>query len=289
MTGRRRIALALLGVMALVTAWSIWAFAQQPVPPPPAGGPRAPHPFQPSPPPNRGFGSSGNFGGMRPGGPRQPGRLGPRPAAPSGMGTAERRSESEVEVAEKPEDPNWVDLHKVDRNGTPIPPYIAMLVNFGILIAGYYLLGRKPIAAALQSRRDNIAKEIEEAQRMRQEAEERAKVYQAKLGSLEQEVKAAREALVHAGEAERDRLVTEAEAKAERMRKDAEFLVEQELKQIRQDLWKDTVEAAVSAAEDLLKKRVTPADQERIAEDYLADLGGKKDAPAAGAPQESAS
>ena len=54
------------------------------------------------------------------------------------------------------------------------------------------------------------------------------------------------------------------------MRKDAEFLVEQEMKQIRQDLWRDTVEVAVTAAEDLLKKRVTPADQERIAEDYLA-------------------
>jgi F0F1-type ATP synthase membrane subunit b/b' len=283
---RRRLGLALVGVMALITAWSIWAFAQQPVPPPP-GGARNPRPFQPAPPPNnRGLSSSGNFGGAHPGAPRPPGRLGPRPAAPG----AERRKESaEVEVADKPEDPNWVELHKVDKNGTPIPPYVAMLVNFGILLAGYYLLGKKPIAAALQSRRDNIAKEIEEAQRMRKEAEERAKIYQAKLGSLEQEVKAAREALVHAGEAERDRLVSEAEAKAERMRKDAEFLVEQELKQIRQDLWKDTVEAAVSAAEDLLKKRVTPADQERIAEDYLADLGGKKDPPAAGAPQESAS
>jgi F-type H+-transporting ATPase subunit b len=84
--------------------------------------------------------------------------------------------------------------------------------------------------------------------------------------------------------------VVEAEAKAERRRKDAEFQVEQELKQIRQDLWKETVEAAVGAAEELLKKRVTMADQERMAEDYLADLGGKK-ATAAPAlnPRETAS
>ena len=196
---------------------------------------------------------------------------------------------TDVESAEQPEPPNLFDLHKVDKNGDPIPPYIAMLVNFGILAAGYYLLARKPVAAALQSRRDNIAKEIEEAERMRKEAEERAKLYQAKLASLEVEVKAAREALVHAGEAERDRLVSEAEAKAVRMRKDAEFLVEQELKQIRQDLWKDTVDAAVSAAEDLLKKRVTPADQERLAEDYLAELASKKEATAAGAPLEGVS
>jgi hypothetical protein len=67
------------------------------------------------------------------------------------------------------------------------------------------------------------------------------------------------------------------------MRRDAEFLVEQEVKQIRADLWRGTVEAAVTAAEELLKKRVTPADQERLAEDYLADLGsGSRRIPASG-------
>jgi F-type H+-transporting ATPase subunit b len=193
---------------------------------------------------------------------------------------------AEAEGGEEHEGPariNWTEF------GTKTPPFIAMLINFGILAAGYYLLGRKPIAAALQSRRDTIAKDIDEAQRMRHEAEARAATYQAKLARLEEEVQQAREALVRAGEAERDRIVTEAEAKAERMRKDAEFLVEQEMKQLRQDLWRDTVEVAVTAAEDLLRKRVTAADQERIAEDYLADLGGRRSIPApAPGPQESA-
>jgi F-type H+-transporting ATPase subunit b len=159
--------------------------------------------------------------------------------------------------------------------GKETPPYVAMLINFGILAAAYYLLGKKPVAAGLQSRRDSISKEIEEAQRMKHEAEERAKVYQGKLEKLEEELHAARASLLNAGEAEGERIVREAEAKAERMRKDAEFLVEQEMKQIRGDLWRETVVAAVAAAEELLKKRVTQADQERLAEDYLSDLGGK--------------
>jgi F-type H+-transporting ATPase subunit b len=203
----------LLAVMVLVTAWSVWAWAQ------------------------------------------------PKPS--------EVEKPAAAEPSEQPPPINWTQF------GTETPPYVAMLINFGILVAGYYLLGKKPIAAALQSRRDSIAKEIEEAQKMRREAEARAKTYQAKLEKVEEEVRMARDALVRAGEAERDRIVNEAEAKAERMRKDAEFLVEQELKQIRQDVMRDTVEAAVTAAEELLKKRVTPADQERLAEDYLADLGAK--------------
>jgi F-type H+-transporting ATPase subunit b len=170
---------------------------------------------------------------------------------------------------EEPAPINWFEF------GTETPPFLAMVVNFAILAAGYYLFGKKPIAAALQNRRDSIAKEIEEAQRMRHEAEARAKTYQAKLDRLEEEVRTARDALVRAGEAERERIVSDAEAKAERLHKDAQFLVEQEMKQIRQDLWRDTLDVAVAAAEELLKRGVTQADQDRLAEDYLADLGGK--------------
>jgi F-type H+-transporting ATPase subunit b len=177
-------------------------------------------------------------------------------------------SEGQGEAHEEAPPPiNWTNF------GGNTPPFLAMLINFGILAAGYYLLGRKPIAAGLQNRRDTITKEIDEAQRMRKEAEERAKRYQAQLDTLQQEMRTARDALVRAGEAERERLVREADAKAERMKKDAEFLVAQEVKQVRQDLLRDAVEVAVAAAEELLKQRITSADQERLAEEYLADLG----------------
>ena len=194
----------------------------------------------------------------------------PAAAAPKETAAAEPPSEGEGEG------PAPFNLTKF---GGETPPFIAMLINFGILAAGYYFLGRKPVAAGLKARRDTISKEIEEAQRMKHEAEERAKTYQSKLEKLEEELVATRQSLVQAGEAESERIVREAETKAERMRKEAEFLVEQEMKKIREELWRETVEAAVSAAEELLKKRVPPADQERLAEDYLADLGGKHKAP----------
>jgi F-type H+-transporting ATPase subunit b len=204
----------------------------------------------------------------------------PAAAAPREEGKpAADEAKPEQAEGEGPAPFNWTEF------GGETPPFIAMLINFGILAGGYYLLGRKPIAAGLQARRDTISKEIEEATRMKHEAEARAKTYQSKLETLEDELKSARESLVRAGEAESERIVRDAEAKAERMRKDAEFLVEQEMKQIRGDLWRDTVEAAVLAAEELLKKRVTPADQERLAEDYLSDLGGKPRAVSVEAPR----
>jgi len=249
----RRVALS---AMALVTAWSIWAFAQ-------------PRP-QPPPPPRPGLAGQPGMAGS--GAPKPHHALRPAPAHEE----AKEGAEAEAEEGEGPAPMNWTEF------GGRTPPYVAMLINFAVLAAGYYLLGKKGVSDGLQSRRDTIAKDIEDAQRMKHEAEERAKVYQDKLAKLEEEMATARTSLVHAGEAEQERMVREAEAKAERMRKDAEFLVEQELKQIRGDLLREAVETAVRAAEELLKARVTPADHERLAEDYLADLGRAKAAPAGG-------
>jgi F-type H+-transporting ATPase subunit b len=199
-----------------------------------------------------------------------------RKSAPAHAASHEAREAAPAED-EEPGPINWVEF------GKETPPFIAMVVNIGILAAGYYLIGKKPIAAALHNRRKAIAKEIEEAARMRREAEERAKTYQARLDRLDEEMRSAHEALVRAGEAERDRIIAEAEASAGRLRKDAQFLIEQEVKQIQQDLWRETLDSAVTAAEELLKRRVTPADQERLAEDYLGDLGAKPKGAISGA------
>jgi F-type H+-transporting ATPase subunit b len=151
-----------------------------------------------------------------------------------------------------------------------------MVLNFVVLMGIYYKFGKGPISEGLKNRRATIAREIEDAQRMRKEAEARAEKYQEKLSHLETELKETRETLKAAGEAERDRLIREAEEKAIRMERDAKFLMEQELKQLRTELTREAVETAVTAAEELLKKRITGADQERLAEDYLSQLVSKR-------------
>ncbi len=151
-----------------------------------------------------------------------------------------------------------------------------MFLNFVVLMAIYYKYGKGPISEGLKNRRDTVAREIEEAQRMQKEAEARAAKYQEKLANLETELREAREGLKAAGEGERDRIVREAEEKAARMEKDAKFLIEQELKQLKVELTREAVESAVTAAEELLRKRITASDQERLAEDYLAQLAAKR-------------
>jgi F-type H+-transporting ATPase subunit b len=191
----------------------------------------------------------------------------------------EPKAEPQSHAAEE-EEPgaiNWFDFSNKEQ-----PPYLALLINFGLLAFGYYYFGKKPLAQALKNQRDSVAKQIEEAQRMKHEAEERAKQYQAKLQDLEAELASTRVALLEAGKGDRDRIVKDAEEKAVRMQKDATFLLDQETKQMRLDLQRETVEAALLAAEELLTKRVTQADQERFAEEFLTSLGPRLESASGG-------
>jgi len=171
-------------------------------------------------------------------------------------------------------------MNVADFGNKTTPPYVALLVNFGLLAFLYYSLGKKPIAAALKERKEDIGKGIETAQKLLADAVARGKDARKKLKSLDEDQKSARADLIETGEGERDKLVREAEEKAERMGRDAGFLVEQEAKQLKLDLTKETVERAIVQAETMLTQAVTQADHERLAEEFLAELASKMEKPA---------
>jgi F-type H+-transporting ATPase subunit b len=165
---------------------------------------------------------------------------------------------------------NWTDLSDKHR-----PAFIALVVNFGLLFGLYYTLGKKPIAEGLKQRRITIGKDIEEARDMLAEAKERAKKYQGELKNADADAATAKASLVAAGKGEVEHVLTEANERAERMARDAERLVEQERKQVHQDLLVDTIERAVTAAEKLLERSVTAEDHARLANDLLTELASK--------------
>lgn len=173
-----------------------------------------------------------------------------------------------------PEPMNWTDISDKHR-----PAFVAIIINFGLLMFGYYLLGRKPVAEALKRRRATIGKAIEDAQSMLSEAKERAKKYQADLKNADTDAAAAKAALVASGKGEMERALTEANEKAERLKRDAERLVDQERKQMHQDLLIETIELAVREAQGALEKTVSAEDHARLAEDLLAELAKKPAAP----------
>jgi F0F1-type ATP synthase membrane subunit b/b' len=185
-----------------------------------------------------------------------------------------------VPVHHGPEPINWTDLSDKSR-----PAFIALLVNFGLLAALYYTLGKKPITDGLKQRRINIGKDIEEARKMLDEAKERAKKYQADLKNADTDAATAKASLVTAGKGEIERLIADTEERGERMQRDAERLVEQERKQVQQDLHIETVNLAVEQAHRLLERTATPEDHARLANELLAELARKPAVPRIAAPR----
>ena len=146
------------------------------------------------------------------------------------------------------------------------------VVNFLALIALFAWVIRKKGNPALAERRKEVEQELAEAKRLREEAQKRHMETQARLQRLDEEMVEIRAEMVKAGEAERDRIVAQAEEKAARMRKDTSFLIDQQIKQLRQDLTREASSAAVAAAHELLEQRTTEEDQDRLAEAYLERL-----------------
>lgn len=166
-----------------------------------------------------------------------------------------------------PEAINWTDIGDKKK-----PAIIALVINFGVLMTLYYLLGKKPVAAALKQRRVTIGKDIDEAQALLDEAKELAKTYQAELKNADVDASTAKAGLISAGTGEVDRMLTDAQERADRMKRDADRLVEQERKQVHLDILGETVDLAAHEAAKLLEKSVTTDDHVRLAQDLLAEL-----------------
>ncbi len=131
----------------------------------------------------------------------------------------------------------------------------------------------------MKQRRIDIGKDIDEASKMLAEAKALEKKHAGSLQNADVDAETAKGSLVSAGKGEVERLLADAEEKAARMKRDAERLVEQEQKQLRQDLLVATIEKAVNQAHKMLEQSATPEDHARLANELLAELAKKPAAP----------
>jgi len=149
---------------------------------------------------------------------------------------------------------------------------IAFLLFVGVL--GYFGAHRRMVKG-IDDRRDRIKAELDEARRLKAEAEALLAQYRRKQHEAEQEA----QAIVAGAKAEAERLAAEAEAKLEefvaRRTKMAEGKIAQAEAQALADVRSAAAEAAVAAAETILGRTV----KDKVADDLItkgiADLKGK--------------
>lgn len=146
------------------------------------------------------------------------------------------------------------------------------LVNFVILVAILYFAAGKSIKNFFKDRSAGIRKELIDARKAKEDAEEKMKACLDRLANLEDEINDIRGTLVKEGQIERDRIIESANLEAKNITVHAALAAEQDLNNALSAIRKESIEAALILAEKTLAKELKKDDQERLVSDYLGSL-----------------
>ena len=146
------------------------------------------------------------------------------------------------------------------------------VVNLVILFAVLYAVARKPIQAFFADRRDSIHGDVQEAAKLRKEAEERYARWQRQLADLDEELEGIRRVSAQRAAAERERILADATAAGERIRNDAHTAVEQELRRAREELREEAADLAIELAGGMLRDQVSEADRARLIDEFIGEV-----------------
>ncbi|MEM0899644.1 MAG: F0F1 ATP synthase subunit B [Pseudomonadota bacterium] len=147
--------------------------------------------------------------------------------------------------------------------------FIGLLLFFGLII---YLKVPGIVGKALDDRSDKIANQLDEARRLREEAQELLAQYTKKRAEAEQEA----EDIVDAAKREADAYASEAKKKTEDYIARRTAMAEQKIAQAEADAVNEVrssaVDTAVAAAEQLLGSKLTAAKSNDLFKTSLGEI-----------------
>jgi F-type H+-transporting ATPase subunit b len=148
--------------------------------------------------------------------------------------------------------------------------FLALLLFFGLLV---YLKVPQQIAGMLDNKSAEIAKELHEARKLREDAEKLLAEYEAKRAAAEQEaiaiVAAAKEQAAAVAEETR-RSMTAAMARREQQAGDS---IAQAEAKATAEVRAAAADAALAAAEKLIRERMNDANQSALVAKGVAEMG----------------
>lgn len=172
-------------------------------------------------------------------------------------------------------------MSAVDVNGKEVtlpeeekmsPPFIFMLINFGLLLiilAKFAAPAGKKLA---EERHDLIKNALDEAAKLRKQAQEKLTEYETRLKDADSEIKKLVEGLRTDAEADKQRILAQAAAQAALLKKDAELRIAAEIAMARAQLTKEVTAAATAATEKLLRDHANADDQAKLVATFIADV-----------------
>jgi F-type H+-transporting ATPase subunit b len=150
------------------------------------------------------------------------------------------------------------------------------LVNFLIFAFIIKRFAVPPLRDYLRSRRQEVVSTLETAAESKRRASALVQDYRRRLAHLDEQVQSIQRSLRTEGEREAAKLLHDAEASARKIKADAGFLAEQEVKMARQQLREEIAAQATGKARELIERNMSPADQGRLLEQFIQNIGQAK-------------
>jgi F-type H+-transporting ATPase subunit b len=142
-------------------------------------------------------------------------------------------------------------------------------VNFAVFAGILIYLVAKPAKEFFGKRTQDIAQNLDDLEAQKVAAAQALKEAQAQLALVAGEREKIIQQYIAEGEVEKAKILEKAEAVAGRIKEMAALTIQQETKKAVQELKQEVVDLAGQLAEDLLKEKVTYADQQKLVEEYL--------------------
>ena len=153
------------------------------------------------------------------------------------------------------------------------------MLNFVLLAGVLFVLLRKPIRAFFAERRSGIRSELDEAAKLKKQAEARYAKWQRRIVDLDLDLESLRTSARERAEPEREHILAAARASAERIRRDASAAIEQEVRRARVRLREEASDLAVERAAGMLKQTVDDRDRARLLDEFIERVESQPERP----------
>jgi F-type H+-transporting ATPase subunit b len=158
--------------------------------------------------------------------------------------------------------------------GIPWGEVLKQAINFAILAGVLVYFLRKPVSSFLAERSELLRKAIDDAAKARAEAAEKLSAVESRVAMLSGEIARMNERMDAEARAEAEHVRQSYAAEIAGIRAQAEFTGQQEVKKAREELRREASELSARAAEELVRKTLTPEDQERLVRENIREIEG---------------
>ncbi|OQY01939.1 MAG: hypothetical protein B6I26_02965 [Desulfobacteraceae bacterium 4572_130] len=146
------------------------------------------------------------------------------------------------------------------------------ILNFLVLSGVLFFIAKNPVKNFFSSRIKNIKNDLADLEQKKIDTEKNLAAYTEKIANLNKESEKIIADYVSQGEDAKKRIIAEAEAQATKLEETAKLNIEQEFKNAKMKLQQEIAEKSLKQAEKMIKKLISPKDQNRLVDDYLAKV-----------------